>query len=100
LLVLAVSRQPLGRPTGAYPVLVMYVAKALVRGPRPTEYCYGELRVVPAPEAEVRSVASPFEFIPPVRVVPGSGARGNHPFSGDEVTIVRTPPIRVMLDED
>ena len=63
-------------------------------------YCYGELRVVPAPEAEVRSVASPFEFIPPVRVVPGSGARGNHPFSGDEVTIVRTPPIRVMLDED
>jgi hypothetical protein len=26
-----------------------------------------------------------------------AGARGNHPYSGGEVTIVRTPPIRVML---
>jgi hypothetical protein len=25
----------------------------VVRGPRPTEYCYGELKSVPAPEAEV-----------------------------------------------
>jgi hypothetical protein len=51
----------------------------VVRGPRQsTEYCYGELRVVPASEAEgLRSVASPVEFIPPDRVVPGlsSGAR-------------------------
>ena len=47
----------------------------------------------------LRSVASPVRFIPPVQVVPGlsSGARGNHPYSGVEVTIVRTPPIRVML---
>jgi hypothetical protein len=26
-----------------------------------------------------------------------SGARGNHPFSGGEVTIVRTPPVRFMF---
>ena len=45
------------------------------------------------------SVASPVRFIPPVQVVPGlsSGVRGNHPYSGGEVTIVRAPPIRVML---
>ncbi len=37
-------------------------------------------------------------FIP---LVPGlsSGARGNHPYSGGEVTLVRDPPIRVMLWE-
>jgi len=47
----------------------------------------------------LRSVASPVRFIPPVQVVPGlsSGARGNHPYSGGEVTIVRAPQIRVML---
>jgi hypothetical protein len=51
----------------------------VVRGPRPSEYCYGELRVVPRPRQRLRSVASPVEFIPPDRVVPGlsSGARGN-----------------------
>jgi hypothetical protein len=59
---------------------------------------YGELRVVPAPRQRLRSVASPVEFIPPVRVLGlSSGARGNHPYSGGEVTIVRAPPIRVML---
>jgi hypothetical protein len=47
----------------------------------------------------LRSVASPVRFIPPVQVVPGlsSWARGNHPYSGGEVTIVRAPPIRVMF---
>jgi hypothetical protein len=47
----------------------------------------------------LRSVASPVEFIPLDSVVPGlsSGARGNHPFLGGGVTVVRTPPIRVML---
>ena len=47
----------------------------------------------------LRSVASPVRFIPPVQVVPGlsSGVRGNHPYSGGEVTIVRAPPIRVMF---
>ena len=47
----------------------------------------------------LRSVASPVRFIPPVQVVPGlsSGVRGNHPYSGGEVTIVSAPPIRVMF---
>jgi hypothetical protein len=55
--------------------------------------------VFPRPGQRLRSVASPVRFIPPVGVVPGlsSGARGNHPFSGGEVTIVRIPPIRVMF---
>ncbi len=36
----------------------------------------------------LRSVVSPVRFIPPVQVVPGlsSRARGNHPYSGGEVT--------------
>ncbi len=75
------------------------VAKALVRGPRPTKYCCRELKGVPAPEAEVALCRIPGQVHPPGRVVQGlsSGARGNHPYSGGEVTIVCTPQIRVML---
>jgi hypothetical protein len=53
----------------------------------------------PRPRQRLRSVASPVEFIPPDRVVPGlsSWACGIHPFSGGGVTIVRIPPIRVMF---
>ena len=71
----------------------------MVRGPRPTKYCCGELKGVPAPEAEVELCRIPGQVHPPGRVVPGlsSGARGNHPYSEGEVTIVRAPPIRVML---
>jgi hypothetical protein len=58
-------------------------SQSVVRGPRPTDYCCGELGVVPAPEAEVALCRVPVEFIPPGSVVPGlsSGARGDHPFS-------------------
>ena len=68
-------------------------------GPRPTEYCFGKLEVVPAPGAEVALCRIPGQVHPPGRVVPGlsSGARGNHPYSGGKVTIVHAPPIRVML---
>jgi hypothetical protein len=54
---------------------------------------------VPATEAEVALCRIPGQVHPPGRVVPGlsSGARGNHLYSGGEVTIVSTVPIRVML---
>jgi len=71
----------------------------MVRGPRPTKYCCGELKGVPSPEAEVAFCHIASQLHPPGLVVPGlsSGACGNHPYSGGEVTIVCTPLIRVML---
>ena len=71
----------------------------MVRGPRPTKYCCGELKGVPAFRAEVALCLVPGQVHPP-----GSGGawfklRGswNPSILGGEVTIVRAPQIRVMF---
>ena len=70
----------------------------MVRGPRPTEYYCGELRVVPAPEAE--ALCRILEFNPPDRVVPGlsSGAHSAGGMSIPPAQRARALPVEQELE--